>query len=527
MMLLCKYIKFIILVFCIELLLVLPDFVYSVYTPTYRITSGIRAWIFLIPLSAGIALNKYRLMSAAIIMTLCILQLIQFARLSYFGGLMTQFDFDMIFAEWKDVLLGAKDAISTHWQILPTVIIPFALIWYISRVNKLKTVWGTLILLITIPIMLYENVKNCTPYPIEGRISISNTLKCFSYYIASWFQEYNPPKYKDYSITNVGIDPSESITIVYILGESVNMNHMSLFGYERDTTPNLEKLSKSSDFYYSKGVAGAVCTKASLRFMTNVIYEPDNVNLNDSGDTSLFKLAKENGFKTFYLASDPKNMVNSVCNKSSRYIDVLVTREDDKNRVAELRDDYILELVNAQNYIKRNFIVLHQRCIHTPYAENFPMNYKATKYFTDGLDAKIDEYDNAMRYNDTFITRVFERFNKQRLGKFYIIWVSDHSEMLGEKGMFGHSIIEPEVATVPFLFQSNDERFMNKIRSLKAIYPYVVAKIIAEILGFKIDNPNEKHGIFYANGLDYYGRSGYMKVTSSGNSLSFEKVRTK
>lgn len=527
MMSLGTYIRFVILVFCVELLLVLPDLVYSVYAPTYTVTSGIRALVFLIPLSSGIILNKYKFVSAVIIVVLCILQLIQFSRLSYFGRLMTQFDFDMIFAEWKDVLLGAKDAISTHWPILPTVIIPFALIWYIFQINKLKNVWGTLILLITIPVMLYENIKNCTPYPIERRISIANTIKSFSYYIVSWFQKYNPPKYKDYSIMNVGIDQSEPITIVYILGESVNMNHMSLFGYKRDTTPNLAELSKSSNFYSKIGVSGAVCTKASLRFMTNIIYEPDNVNLNDSGDTSLFKLAKENGFKTFYLASDSKNIVNSVCNKSSQYIDVLVTRENNKNRVAEMKDDYIIELIGAQDYTKRNFIVLHQRCIHTPYAENFPRNYKDVQCFNDGTNTTIDAYDNAMRYNDTFISRVFERFNKQEKGKFYIIFASDHSEMLGEKGMFGHSIMEPEVAMVPFLFQSNDESFMAKIRALQAIYPYVIAKMIAEILGFKIDNPNEKHGIFYANGLDYYGRSGYMKVTIAQNSLTFEKVRAK
>jgi len=519
--------KFVILLVSLLALFVAPDFIYSAYTSTYAITSGFRALLFLIPLSCGLLLNRYRWLSALVLVLLCVLQLIQFSRLSYFGRLMTQFDFNMIFAEWQDILIGAQDAFTMHWTILPTVIVPFILMWIVLRLQQTKNIWGTIVLVITFPIMIHEHVDNCIPYPIEGRISISNTLKSFSYYVASWFQEYNPPIYKDYSITNVGISTDEPITIVYILGESVNINHMSLFGYERDTTPLLKKLSESSNFYCTAGVSGAVCTKASLRFMTNIIYEPDNVRLNDSGNTSLFKLAKENGFKTFYLASDPKNMVNSVCNKSSRYIDVLVTREHDKNRVTEMKDDYILELVDTQHYTKRNFIVLHQRCIHTPYAENFPKNYEDKRHFTNGSNAKIDEYDNAMRYNDSFITRVFERFNKQTSGKFYMIWASDHSEMLGEKGMFGHSIIEPEVATVPFLFQSNDEEFMNKIRSLKATYPYAIAKMIAEILGFKIENPNEEQGVFYANGLDYYGRSGYMKVTIQDKSLKFEKVRTK
>ncbi|MBQ3944807.1 MAG: sulfatase-like hydrolase/transferase [Alphaproteobacteria bacterium] len=519
--------KFVILLASLLALFVAPDFIYSAYTSTYAITSGFRAILFLIPLSCGLLLNKYRWLTAFVLVLLCVLQLIQFSRLSYFGRLMTQFDFDMILAEWQDILIGVQDAFTTHWKVLPTVIVPFILMWIVLRLQQTKNIWGTIVVAITFPIMIHEHVDNCIPYPIEGRISISNTLKSFSYYVASWFQEYHPPKYQDYAITNVGIDTDEPITIVYILGESVNINHMSLFGYERDATPNLRILSKNSNFYCTAGVSGAVCTKASLRFMTNAIYEPDNVRLNDSGETNLFKLAKENGFKTFYLASDPKNMVNSICNKSSRYIDVLITRENDKKRVTEMKDDYILELIEAQEYTKRNFIVLHQRCIHTPYAENFPKQYKYVQYFTNGVNTKIDEYDNAMKYNDTFISRVFERFNKQKNGKFYIIWASDHSEMLGEKGMFGHSIIEPEVATVPFLFQSNDEEFMKRIRSLKAIYPYAVAKMIAEIMGFTINNPNEIPDVFYANGLDYYGRSGYMKVTVKGHDLNFEKVGTK
>ncbi len=520
--------KFWALLVCVIALFVVPDFIYSAYTSTYEVTSGFRALLFLVPLSYGLLLNKYRWFSAVTVSLLCILQLIQFSRLSYFGRLMTQFDFDLIFTEWQDILLGAQDAFVAHWRILPVVIIPFALMLTILRARINRNIWGTLILAVTIPVTIYKNVDSCIPYPIDGRISIANTMKSFSYYIASWFQTYNPPKYKDYSIKNLKIDTSMPITIVYIIGESVNINHMSLFGYERETTPNLQKLAESDNFYHTLGVSGAVCTKASLRFMANVIYEPDNVKLNDSGETSLFKLAKENGFKTFYLASDPKNMVNSICNKSAKYIDVLKTRESNMKLANELKDDYIQTLLDEQEFSSRNFIVLHQRCIHTPYSKNFPKNYTDTRHFKSGGSSKIDEYDNAMRYNDTLITRIFKRFNKQTEGRFYIIFASDHSELLGEGGMFGHSIIEPEVAEVPFLFQSNDHQFMDEVRAMDAVYPYAIGKMIARLLGFEIHNPNEQATEFYVNGLDYYGRSGYMKVRiKKDKSLTFEKVGTR
>ena len=117
-----------------------------------------------------------------------------------------------------------------------------------------------------------------------------------------------------------------------------------------------------------------------------------------------------------------------------------------------------------------------------------------------------------MLYEDTFLYRVFERFNKQTTGKFYIIFASDHNEMFGENGIRGHSVLDPVVADIPVIVQSNDEEFMTKFRSIYKPTHYEIAMLIAEVLGFEIKNPNQKDDVFYINGLDFDGRNGYIEL---------------
>ena len=510
-----NYIKIFLLVISVVLLLMAPDYIYMTYADKYSINSRvIRLVPFLTLLSASLVLNKVKWLTNFLLILFCVLQLMQFARLDYFGRPMNQYDFALMFAEKDDVMLGIQDAFATHWKILPTVIIPFVLIWMLLKIQVNTPKWGTIFLPLTcIGVFLIHSLNVTTMYPVEGRLSLSNTLNSSSIALSLLFRDYQPPVYADYEIKNIGIPHDEPITIVCIIGESSNASHMSLFGYERETTPNLERLAKESNCYCTRGIAAAIATLPSSRHMTHVIWEPDNVKLQNTGDTCLFKLAKENGFKTFYLASKAEHMVNVICKSATKYIDVCITKSNDLKRMAPLMDDYMLALIDEQKFVDRNFIVLHQRCIHTPYSKCFPEYYKDREHFKNGATKSIDEYDNAMRYNDTFISRVFNKFNKQKKGKFYIIFASDHNELHGEHGVYGHGTLIPECADVPVIVQSNDEKFMDKFRSIYKPTHHEIATMISELLGYEIINPNQKENVFHINATDYDGHDGYITLT--------------
>ncbi len=437
----------------------------------------------------------------------------QFSKLAYFNRYITSYDFVVLLKEWRDVFLGAGDALSGHWVIIPMVAIPFALMILVSRIKINRSKYGVVVLFGTFAcITVTDYFNQMYSDSIKGRLSIDNTLKTFSLFMLDLLRTYEMPEYKDYEIKNVGAGGGHPITVVYVMGESINAKHMSIFGYERETTPLMKKLSEKGDFYYTEGIAGGVCTIASSKFMANVIYEPNNGKLTNSCETSLCKLAKDNGFKVIYITSKFNKMITSVCNMSGKYMDVIETASTNKAHVERRKDDCILDLLDKQEFTDKNFIILHKRCAHTPYTAVFPEGYKNRTHFKNGKDKKVDEYDNAILYEDTWLYRVFNKFNRSSNGSFYIIYASDHNELLGENELYSHGYLHPAVADIPVIVQSNDAEFMRKFKAIYKPTHYEIAKMIAEVLGFQIKNPNEEKDVYYINGLDYNGRAGYIRL---------------
>ena len=512
------------LVCVVILLLLAPDYIYQCIDDKYKVLSMWKPLKFVIPLSIGLVFNKYRWMTYSAVAFLCVLQLMQFSVMSFFGRYLMAYDFTALFDEFNDIFLSATGAFANHWKVIPTVLIPFGLMFWILHTNNKKSIYGTAILIVTTCSIFLANLQRSVPYPLDGRITIDNTLKSFSFAVRDALSSYNTPKYENYEIKNVGIKTDEPITIVYVIGESVNCKHMSLFGYERDTTPMLKKLVQYENFYYVQGIAGAVCTKAANKFMMNVIWEPNNVKLNANAETSLCRFAKENGFKVFYLTSQDNKMLASICTAKSKYIDVTETRNTNEAQVIKKRDDYIFDLLDKQEFGDRNFIIIHQWCPHDPYTEHYPEGYDGQKPFSGSKDVRIDDYDNIMLYEDTFLYRMFERFNKQTNGKFYIIFASDHNELFDEDGLWGHSTLYPLTANIPMLIQSNDAEFMKKVRTIFKPTHYEIAQLLANVMGFEVKNPNQKQNMFHINGIDFDGRHGYMELYKDlqNNSVSYK-----
>jgi heptose-I-phosphate ethanolaminephosphotransferase len=323
-------------------------------------------------------------------------------------------------------------------------------------------------------------------------------------------------KYFPYKVIDSGDKLDKSVTIVYIIGESMNYGHMSLFGYPRDTTPHLRNLSEDPTFYWTKGISGGTVTMSSCRFMMNIVREPDNSFFKCANITNLFMFAKSRGFRTFYLSAQTEHLLTSIAGVP--YIDVLQTKDSNLAKAKVLKERYLHDLLDRQTFDDdRNFIVLHQWCIHAPYN-----SYPSVKQFGGAKDLRIDEYDSAMTYNDEIIASLFNRFNKQKHGKFYVIYASDHSELLGENGLFGHGHLVKEGADIPVMIQSNDEIFMNRIRKIHRINHFEIATEVARLLGYEIKNPNEEQDIFYISGPEYSGKLGHIKYRKNSQNKALE-----
>lgn len=507
--------KTIINIFTISLLFIIPDILFSFFNEAFKTSHDLKCTALIVPLALGLALNKYKWFSIFIISLLCILQIMQFCHIGYFGTQMSPYSLHLMTGELEDVIEETLSIYKNFLYIIPIVTIPFISIFYVSHhlTKCKKSFLGTLIMLIVLGCIGTRLYRSPTPRftPNEVRFTIDNSIKAFFGYWIIHLKKYSIKEYKPYEIIEKNT-PTGPINVVYIIGESVNHKHMSIFGYPRKTTPFLKELSLEPNFYYTQAIAGSISTVSSCKFLTNVICEADNVIQTALDTTNLFKLAKAHGFKTFYISSQTEHLLSSI--GGIGYIDTISTKDTNPLRANELMDEYILETLDSQMLGDKNFIVLHQRCIHTPYTKTFSKNYKNKSRFRGSKKQIIDEYDNAMVYNDYLISKMFHKFNKQKNGKFYIIWTSDHNELMGEKGLFGHGhgYLIPETAEVPLLIQSNDSSFLESIKQIFKPTHYELAKNIALILGFEVKNPNEENDTFYISGIDYNGKCGYIRL---------------
>lgn len=89
---------------------------------------------------------------------------------------------------------------------------------------------------------------------------------------------------------------------------------------------------------------------------------------------------------------------------------------------------------------KNNFIVLEHRGSHAPYERQYPTAFN-----------RYTPYENTALYTDHTLYELIQYISNQFSQEYYIFYVSDHGELLGENGKNGHGHLERNVYEVPFL----------------------------------------------------------------------------
>lgn len=501
----------------IFLLLVLPDIAFSLFYNTFSLSTDSFSFGFMIALSVFFLISENRTFIKWFIVFLSVIQFAQFCHIKYFGTIITPSSVYLMTKEVRDVCGEAGNVFWEYMALLPVIILAFYGVYKLSflkvaRRYKTKIIYPVILLALGI-----NYIRHGIPNGIF--FSLENSLRTVVGYVHLLIDKPNFKVYKPYTVEKIRETGGEPITIVYIVGESANADHMSIFGYRENTTPELSKLAELSNFYYTRGISSAITTYSACKFIFNAIKEPDNVNETALDTTNLFRLAKLSGFKTFYISSKRGDLISNI--GGVPYMDVLITRGQYPTQFSRKRDAFLLELLSQQELSDRNFIVLHQRCVHAPYTKTVPAYFKPSQKFSGSHIQKINEYDDATLFNDFIISSIFNMFNKTNK-KYYIIFASDHNELMGKDGLWGHSFLHKEVAQIPIMIQSNDVGFMEKIREMFAITHYDICHIIADLLGFKISNPNDKPDIYYINGVDYLGRCGYIKFRKDRESRKVE-----
>ncbi|EHC4932248.1 sulfatase-like hydrolase/transferase [Escherichia coli] len=255
-----------------------------------------------------------------------------------------------------------------------------------------------------------KNKKAFSPYILASRFATYTPFFNLNYFALAAKEHQrllsiaNTVPYFQLSVRDTGID-----TYVLIVGESVRVDNMSLYGYTRSTTPQVEAQRKQIKLF-NQAISGAPYTALSvpLSLTADSVLSHDIHNYPDN----IINMANQAGFQTFWLSSQSAFRQNGTAVTSIAMETVYVRGFD------ELLLPHLSQALQ-QNTQQKKLIVLHLNGSHEPACSAYPQS-SAVFQPQDDQDAC---YDNSIHYTDSLLGQVFELLKDRRAS---VMYFADH-----------------------------------------------------------------------------------------------------
>jgi len=240
--------------------------------------------------------------------------------------------------------------------------------------------------------------------------------------------------------TTTTYEVSDSLKIIFVIGESFNKMHSDLYGYPLHTTPNLQKQKERGNLYVFKDVI----TPYNYTSMTikNMMSCNSLIDSEKWYDYPFFPiLFRKAGYEVHFWdnqrdmcgGSNFQYAVNSYL-----YNDKLARAVYSKNNTenymydGELIDDYR----HSYDKTECSFVMFHLLGQHVGYLDRFPNISRFVKFTTRDMHraesyldtAKLQviaNYDNATYYNDYVVSQIIDLFSQDNA---VLVYLSDHGE---------------------------------------------------------------------------------------------------
>lgn len=256
-------------------------------------------------------------------------------------------------------------------------------------------------------------------------------------------------------------DKDEAEIYVLVVGETARACNFGLYGYERNTTPLLDKTEGLVAF--TDVLTQSNTTHKSVpMLLSGASAENYNRIYREKGIITAFK---EAGFHTAFFSNQRPN--HSFIDFFGMEADEWKFIKEDAPEETNISDDELLKLVDKQlnDGHRKLFIVLHMYGSHFNYKERYPSDMAVFR--PDSLtDAKyenreylLNAYDNTICYTDGFLASLIEMLQRTNASS-AMLYTSDHGEDIfdDDRHLFLHASPVPSYYQihVPFLIWMSD-----------------------------------------------------------------------
>lgn len=512
------------------LLLLSDDFLQQLYTPNNRAeleTSFVSAMFVT---SICLLASGSRLFCGLVLGLFASMQLPQIAHISFIGEPLTAMDISRIGSEWHEISLTISAVAGDHWPALLAWGVPYALLgWMYWHVLPLtKTRWAVIAMVVVVVALCRKPYRAMTFdlthfMPGPTRSSLHNSINTFGYYITrmSFGREVVVyPEYPPYEAKPIVTAMPRPDRIWVVLGESIRGDRMGVYGYKRDTTPHLSKLKDEGRLIAIPGQAASTATGTTIPLLLNGVAEPGNVGELYRMTGNLFRLAKNSGYETFWLSAQESKLMSKL-----GPVDRYATREDAPLQYTLEGDQALLDQLVDLDPAAGAVGIIHTRSAHIPYDSAYAHDKDFQREWPDGPTLPLDQrqanqYDNALRYFDELMADILQLADQQP-GNTLVVITSDHGQMLGEEGRWGHNVLTPQVASVPMLFyQTQGKPLAPEDNHLTH---HELHSWLAERLGWKITKPGVEPGVSWFHGNNIYGDNLFVRITENEEGIHWEQ----
>lgn len=251
-------------------------------------------------------------------------------------------------------------------------------------------------------------------------------------------------------------------TVVLVISDSINRNHLSVYGYPRQTTPQLDarlKLEPEAFKVFSHAWSADASTVPALQ---NLFYfaKPD-----DQQRNHLLSLASAAGYQITWISNQDDRAIHYEHAKLADHVHLL--NHVPGRSTASLDHQVLPALEEAlrQKGDARQFIVVHLLGAHPHYSNRYPEDLPVFEGIKDKVYQTLktegrsfwtrklrNEYDSALHFHDSVISSSLDL--TQRWGGKNTAWIylSDHGqEVGGNSNRVGHSATTADGYRIPLI----------------------------------------------------------------------------